>query len=49
MKLPNAYQMKELEAYTIQHDDIKSIDLMETAAMKVAEFIFTIIPITTRL
>ena len=40
MKLPNAYQMKELEAYTIQHDDIKSIDLMETAAMKVAEFIF---------
>ena len=36
MKLPNAYQMKELEAYTIQHDDIKSIDLMETAAMKIA-------------
>lgn len=31
--------MKELDAYTIQHDDIKSIDLMESAAMKVAEFI----------
>lgn len=40
MKLPNAYQMKELDAYTIQHNDIKSIDLMETAAGMVAEFIF---------
>lgn len=39
MKLPNAYQMKELDALTIQHHDIKSIDLMETAAKKVAEFI----------
>lgn len=41
MKLPNAYQMKELDAYTIQHNDIKSIDLMETAALKVAEFIYS--------
>lgn len=41
MKLPNAYQMKELDAYTIQQLDIKSIELMEKAAQKVAEFVVT--------
>lgn len=38
MKLPNAYQLKELDAYTIQQQDIKSIDLMEHAASRVADY-----------
>lgn len=39
MKIPNALQMKELDAYTIQENDIKSIDLMEQAAQQIVRFI----------
>ena len=39
MKIPNALQMKELDAFTIQENDIKSIDLMEQAAQQIARFI----------
>lgn len=39
MKLLNARQMKELEEATIQQQDITSIELMERAAQKAAQFI----------
>lgn len=39
MKLPNAHQMKELDASTIQEDNIESIDLMERAAREAALYI----------
>lgn len=39
MKLPNAHQMRELDNYTIQERDMKSVDLMEEAAKAVADFI----------
>lgn len=39
MKLPNAHQMRELDNYTIQKRDMKSVDLMEEAAKAVADFI----------
>lgn len=39
MKIPNARQMKELDAYTIQNEKINSLDLMERAAREVALFI----------
>lgn len=32
MKIPTAQQMRELDAYTIEHEPIASIDLMERAA-----------------
>lgn len=41
MKLPNAHQMRELDAYTIQKNEISSLELMEFAAREVANFIFT--------
>ena len=41
MKLPNAHQMRELDAYTIQKNEISSLELMEIAAREVANFIFT--------
>ncbi len=44
MKLPNAHQMKELDAYTLQAKNISSTDLMETAARKVADFVFANYP-----
>ena len=39
MKLPNAFQIKELDAYTIQQREIKSIDLMEEAASRATDYI----------
>lgn len=41
MKLPNAHQMKELDEYTIQNENITSLELMERAAREVALFIIT--------
>ena len=35
MKIPTAQQMRDLDAFTIQHEPIESIDLMERAAQKV--------------
>ena len=35
MKIPTAQQMRDLDAFTIQHEPIESIDLMERAARKV--------------
>lgn len=37
MKIPTARQMSELDQYTIQAENIASIDLMERAAMAVAD------------
>ncbi len=39
MKIPSAHQMKELDEYTIQSEDISPIDLMERASAKVTDFI----------
>ena len=36
MKIPTAQQMRELDDFTIQHEPISSIDLMERAAQKVS-------------
>ena len=40
MKLPNAHQLKELDAYTIQKKEITSAELMETASRQIAKFIY---------
>ncbi len=48
MKLPNAHQMKDLDASTIQEQDISSAELMERAAQRVAEFILHTFPIKSR-
>ncbi len=39
MKVLNATQIKELDSYTIEHEPINSIDLMERAAGRCAEWI----------
>lgn len=39
MKLPNAHQIKELDAYTIQEENILSVELMERAADRALMFI----------
>jgi len=39
MKILTSKQIKELDAYTIEHEPIKSIDLMERAAMRIVEAI----------
>lgn len=39
MKIPNAHQIKELDALTAQQQDITSLQLMERAASKVTQFI----------
>lgn len=39
MKLPNAHQIKELDAYTIQKENILSVELMERAADRALMFI----------
>ena len=39
MKVPNAFQIKEVDAYTIQQREIKSIDLMEEAASRATDYI----------
>lgn len=39
MKIPNALQIKELDAFTIQENNIESIELMEQAAIKAVNFI----------
>ena len=38
MKLPNAHQMRELDAYTIQKNEISSLELMEIAAREAGQF-----------
>lgn len=43
MKLPNAHQLKELDAYTIQKKEITSLQLMEDAAQSVANFIHALL------
>ena len=39
MVIPNAQQVREWDAYTIQHEPVLSIDLMERAATKCVEWI----------
>src|SRR5438309_1822713 len=39
MKILTAQQIREADAYTIEHDKIKSIDLMERAAKACVEWI----------
>lgn len=39
MKIPNAHQIKELDALTVQQQEITSLQLMERAASKVTQFI----------
>ena len=39
MKLPNAHQMRAIEAYTIQESNITSTELMERAATEAARFV----------
>ena len=41
MKIPTAQQMRDLDAYTILHEPISSLDLMERAATKVAQEIMS--------
>jgi ADP-dependent NAD(P)H-hydrate dehydratase / NAD(P)H-hydrate epimerase len=41
VELYNAAQIKKWDAYTIEHEPISSIDLMERAATKCTEWIFT--------
>jgi NAD(P)H-hydrate epimerase len=41
MKLLSAQQFREWDAFTIKHEPISSIDLMERAAMKCADYIST--------
>ncbi len=47
MKILSAAQLKKADAYTIEHESIKSIDLMERAAQAVAEEIMARWDITT--
>ena len=39
VQILNAQQMRDWDAYTIEHEPISSIDLMERAALKCAEWI----------
>ncbi len=39
MKILSASQIREADAFTIKHEPIKSIDLMERAAIKCADWI----------
>ena len=39
MKILSALQLKELDEFTIQEEEITSLDLMERAAGKVSQFI----------
>ena len=39
MKIFTAEQIRQLDQYTIEHDEVKSIDLMERAAMAVTDYI----------
>ena len=39
MKIFTAEQIRQLDQYTIEHEEIKSIDLMERASMAVTEYI----------
>ncbi len=44
MKIFSTEQIREADAYTIKHEPIKSIDLMERAAAKCFDFIYDNIP-----
>lgn len=48
MKLFTADKIRELDQYTIQHEPIASIDLMERAADALFEVILSMYPVTER-
>lgn len=48
MKIPSAQQIKELDDYTIQHENITSLELMERASGEVTKFILNTYPDTER-
>jgi len=49
MKIPDAGQIREIDAYTIEHEPISSIDLMERAAKKCFEKIKKLVRSQTRI
>ncbi|MBK9256903.1 MAG: NAD(P)H-hydrate dehydratase [Saprospiraceae bacterium] len=44
MKIYNRTQLQEWDAYTIQHEPVKSIDLMERASLAFSDWFCTLIP-----
>ena len=44
MKIPASYQIKAIDAYTIEHEPVSSIELMKRAAGTVADWITTHAP-----